>query len=151
MSRSRLNGVSEPTTSTPSRSPLKSSLPLFGFFDAPPGTPGKNVISLVGMAENIAALPGIKNGCDYLSHVRTLLQNSAPQFSISEGCSQQTVNGSKLGMIVATTQVGKLTVTQKYQACVKGEHAIGIVGSSFDAPGAAKIDAALQTLKVQCQ
>ena len=130
---------------------LKSSLPLFGFFDAPPGTPGKNVISMVGMAENIAALPGIKNGCDYLSHVRTLLKSGAPQFSISESCSQQTINGSQLGMIVATTQAGKFTVTQKYLACVKGEHAIGVVGSSFDAPGAAKIDAALQTLKVQCQ
>ena len=130
---------------------LKSSLPVFGFFDAPPGTPGKNVISLVGMAENIGALPGIKSGCDYLSHVRQMLAQSAPQYSVREGCGKQTVNGAPLGVLVATTRVGNFTITQNYMACVKGEHAIGLVGSSFDAAGAAKIDAALQTLKLQCQ
>ena len=130
---------------------LKSSLPLFGFFQVPPGTPNRDATSLIGMAENISGLPGIKSGCDYLSHVRQMLKSGAPHLTVRDGCSTRTIGGSTLGVIEATASAADRKVTQHYLACVKGEHAIGLVSSSMDAQGAAQLDAVLQTLKVQCQ
>ncbi|ARU04378.1 hypothetical protein CCO03_06545 [Comamonas serinivorans] len=129
---------------------LKSSLPLFSFFEAPPGTPGKQIASLVGVAENISALPGIKSGCDYLSHVGQMLKSAAPQFSVSDTCKTERIQGNTFGVLEVTAKQAGILMTQHYYACRKGEHAVAMVGTSYDAAGATKLGQVLQTLKVKC-
>jgi len=55
---------------------MEKMLPLFGFFQYPPGTlNGKLNPNILAIAENLKAHPGVKTACDYVNLSRELLKN----------------------------------------------------------------------------
>jgi hypothetical protein len=129
---------------------LKSSLPIFAFFEQAPGTPTSTNPNIVSVAENISLTPGIKSGCDYLFHARKLMEKSTLNMTISEGCQTLNINGAILGYFDTQAGFNGIEVKQKYYACVKGEHAIAIIQTYFDDTSKAAVDRILNSIQVKC-
>lgn len=129
---------------------LKTSLPLFGFHEFTPGTPTEHNSSLMGAAENISALPGIKNGCDYLYHAKQLIKQSQVRMEVEEDCLQQKINGTDISFFNSKMEFGTNIIKQKYMACLSGDYAIAIVYTIVNKENTSEIDDMLSTLKIQC-
>lgn len=130
---------------------LKSSLPLFAFFQFEPGTPGKLNANIISVAENIEVLPGIKSGCDYLSHARTLLENAAMKVNVAEGCKTRTVNNAKLGYLDISMNLQGITVLQRLYSCVNKQHALSFTQTYFDDAGRAAVEEIVDSIHVDCE
>ena len=111
---------------------LESTLPLFGFFEVPPGTPGKLNPNILGTAENIRQAPA--------------LRQMSIDYEVEDECHSRTVNGTELDFFHATAMFGPQLIQQRYLALVRDQHAIVIVQSYFDEESEAKVEAVLQTL-----
>jgi len=130
---------------------VKSTLNLFSFFELPPGTPGKQTPSVISTAEYIMAYPGIKTGCDYLASMQQLIANSQMQLQFEEGCQTERLGNSTFGFVNASALVTPgLQVHQRYWACRKGDHAIGVVQTFYDEAGDKATTDIIKTIKVQC-
>ena len=129
---------------------LKSSIPVFGFFQHPPGAAVEVNPSILSLAENVSVLPGIKTGCDYLFHARKLLERSAMKVSVKDGCQTTQINGASLGYIDTTMNVGSREIRQRYYACVQGEHALSIIQTYVDDETKQLVDDPLKSLSVAC-
>lgn len=129
---------------------LENNIPLFGFFEFAPGTPGKRIPNLIANAENIALYPGIKNGCDYLYHTKGLLENSQTNIKFGDNCNQAQISGQNFGYYDAVMEIRNIKVYQKYYSCRKGKHALSFIGTYFDESSKDKIEQILNTIKVEC-
>jgi hypothetical protein len=129
---------------------LKGSLTLFSFFEVPPGTPGKLNPSVVSTAEYVVPYPGIKTGCDYLASVKQLIANSQVKMQFTEGCQTEKLGSSTFGMVESSLVLGKQDVHQRYWACRKGDHVIGMVQTYYEAQSEADTTAIVKSIKVQC-
>jgi hypothetical protein len=130
---------------------VKSTLTLFSFFELPPGTPDKNNPSVISTAEYILAYPGIKTGCDYLSSMKQLIARSQVQMQFDEGCQTEKLGGSTFGFVNATVAVGPdMLVHQRYWACRKGDHAIGVVQTFYDETSDKSTTDIIKTIQVKC-
>jgi hypothetical protein len=114
---------------------LESSVPIFGFFEVPPGTPGRMNPNVLGIAENITPFPGVREGCDYLEHVKHLLLQGNLPYRFEQECRSRTLSGRTLGLIVGTVELGEVTVTQRYYALVQKPYALAFVQTFYDDEG----------------
>lgn len=128
---------------------LKSTLTLFSFFEFPPGTPGKTNPSIISMAENVMAYPGVTNGCSYLANMKNIIKRSQMKMTFSE-CHQDTISASTFGYVDAETQIGNAIVNQRYWACKKGGHAIAIIQTFYDEKQKSETTDLVKTIEVQC-
>ncbi|MDO5623117.1 MAG: hypothetical protein Q4G71_00330 [Pseudomonadota bacterium] len=128
----------------------KSTLPLFAFFSYPPGTPGKLNANVIGTAESTELAPGVKSGCDYLQNVRQVLEMTQMNMKMTKDCGSMQIDGSKMAYLDATLTLGKINVTQRYYACLKGKHAIGVVASYFDKASMDVTTQIVKGLKLKC-
>jgi len=129
---------------------LKTTLPLFGFFQHPPGTPVPTNASLMGVAENVSQAPGIKKGCDYIFHARKLIEGAALKYTVSPGCQTLTQNGITFGYMDASVTANGVDVKQRYLACVSGNHVLSFVQTYFDEKSKQEVEAAFATVKAKC-
>ena len=130
---------------------LASSLPLFGFHEFAPGTPTTVNSSITGVAENIAVMPGIKSGCDYLYHAKQALRQSQVDIDINDECLTEVVNGTKLSYFSTTMRFGPNTAKQKLFACLSGDYAIAIVHTLVNKDNTEEVDAILNSLTIDCE
>ncbi|TRX56839.1 hypothetical protein [Thalassomonas sp. M1454] len=130
---------------------LKTSLPLFGFHEFKPGTPTSTNSSLMGIAENISVLPGIKKGCDYLYHAKKAMDQSQIKMDYEEDCHIKVINGVDISYFNSQLEVGDNIVNQRYMACISGDYAIAIVSTIVNKVDTLELDSILSTLKVQCK
>jgi hypothetical protein len=129
---------------------LKASLPLFGFFEFPPGTPGKPNPNVGAVAENIAAFPGVKDGCDYLASMKQVIENSQMNMSFGDSCQKEKISGSTFGYVNASIKMGNALISQRYWACKKGDHAIAIVQTFHSEQQDAATTEIIKTIDIQC-
>lgn len=125
---------------------LEVSVPLFGFFEVAPGTPEKHNPNVMSVAENLAAFPGLKSGCDYLGQVRQLLEQSQMAYQLDQECTTQQFAGVSLDMIEGTLEVGGTTVSQRYYATLRDQHALAFVQTYFTEEGRKKTQRILDSL-----
>lgn len=130
---------------------LKSSLPLFGFYQYAPGTVGKSNPNISGVAENISALPGIKNGCDYLANARQFAAQSQITINFEDDCRITQINNNNLSVMRATLEFGNVKANQKYFACIQDSHAIAVVANYYYPNEEKLIDNVVNTLDLDCQ
>ncbi|MCJ8321782.1 MAG: hypothetical protein HRT52_22115 [Colwellia sp.] len=130
---------------------LKTSLPLFGFHEFTPGTPTNTNSSLMGVAENISALPGIKKGCDYLYHAKQFLAKSQIKIDYEDDCHIQIINGVEMSYFNSKMEAAGNIVKQKYMACLSGDYAIAVIYTLVNKEDTSEIDSVLNTLKLQCK
>lgn len=149
MQQQSLALMSDDNTRAMIRSALESTLPLFGFFEVPPGSPGKLNPNILGSAENIRLAPGIVSGCDYLAHARQALRMMQVNYEIDEQCGQHEVNGTEFDYFEAQAMFGPQLVKQRYLALVRDGYAIVVVLSFFDEESEARLNEVLATLRMQ--
>lgn len=129
---------------------LENNIPLLGFFEFAPGTPGKLIPSLIANAENISLYPGIKSGCDYLYHVKDLIGKSQANVKFGDTCKETKISDQNFGYYDASIEVRNVKVYQRYYSCRKGKHALNFIGTYFEASSKDKIENILKTVKVEC-
>lgn len=129
---------------------LKTSVPLFGFYESKPGTPSESHASIVAVAENISAFPELKKGCDYLNSAKQLLAQSQLQVHFEQDCHTQVVNGSRLSFFNAQVIADDRIINQTYMACISGDYAITMVATNANKSEASGLDAILASLNVHC-
>lgn len=129
---------------------LKSTTPIFAFFESEPGAPVRTNPSVISVAENVSVMPGVKSGCDYLFHAQKLIEASPMNLKFAGGCQTTQVGAAKLGYLDASTNINGIQVKQRYYACVKGEHALSFIQTYFDEPSKAKVDGVVNSLVAQC-
>jgi len=128
----------------------KTTLPLFGFFKVPPGTPNTLNPNVIGAAEYVAAFPGIKTGCDYLENVKKVMGMTQMQITFDDKCMTESVSGSQFGYYNASMEVGGQTVKQRYWACRQNAHAIFAVQTFFSEEGDALTRDVVESMQVKC-
>ena len=129
---------------------LKTSLPLFSFYQYPLGSPTPSNANIAGVAENISLYPGIKQGCDYLYHAKQIIAQSQFRIEFADECLTKNVNNSEFGYFNASINLGQVEIKQRYYACVKDTHAISIVQTYTTPEESQKVDRVLDTLSLKC-
>jgi len=128
---------------------LKSSVPVFGFFRVPPGTPGKPNPNVMAVAENLNGFPGVKSGCDYLHFVRQLLEKGQFSYAFSGECGSRKLAGESFGYLEGKVARGDVTVTQRYYATVREGYALSFIQTFFSAEGEAETRAILDSIEIE--
>lgn len=130
------------------QSTLKNTTPLFSFFSSKPGTVAENLSNVAAVAENMESSPELKTGCDYLSQVRTLLEQGSIPAVIEPECKTTRINSTEFGVLEVQMGGEGGRVYQRYWACLTPTHAIGIVQTTTDAQGMKMAEAVMKSLKV---
>lgn len=132
-------------------SALDSTLPLFTFFKEPPGTPTEFNPNVIATAENIEMFSeGVDTGCDYLANMLKILDQSQMQFEKEGDCGTTEVNGQTFGEQNLSLSAGPQTVNQRFLACRKDDHAIGIVQSYMTDEQRKDVDQVVDSLEIEC-
>lgn len=126
----------------------KSSLPLFGFYEYPPGTPGKLNPNVLSIAENIQMFPGIKDPCDYIHAVQNILKQGQLKYSFDSDCQHKTIGGQDSGYLDASLTLGKLKIYQRYHAVLKDGYAISFIQTYTDDVSLKKVNRVIDTIKI---
>jgi len=103
------------------------TLTLLSAFRHAPGTPVPFNQSMMVLAENVAFLPGLKKGEDYLKVAQQTMANLTIKYEFDK-----IENGLKIGSLdadrlTAHTKMGGSTVNQEYYAARSGEYFIVVI------------------------
>ena len=126
-----------------------SSLPLFGFYEFPPGTPGKINPNVLAVAENIKAYPGITKPCDYIAAVKSLLAMGQVQYTFDGGCKSGNVGGRESGYIDALLDLGRLTIKQRYHAILANGYALSFIETYTDEQNHTKVENVVNSIRFE--
>ncbi|MFO8023738.1 hypothetical protein [Thiohalophilus sp.] len=126
---------------------MESSLPLFGFFEYPPGTPGKMNPNVLSVAENIKMYPDIKEPCDYVEAVKQILQQRQLNYEFNGKCQSTMIGGKQASYQNALLKFGTLDVTQRYHAMIIDGYAISFIQTHMDEESHARVDAVLDSIR----
>ncbi len=129
---------------------LDKTLPLFAFYEAPPGTPSPFNANIQGIAENIGDYPGIESGCGYLANTMNLMEQSAIQVGASGECTTQTIAGTTMSTQPLRMQMGSMSIRQRYYTCLNGEHAVGFIMTWVDEDQKRQLERILDTISLEC-
>lgn len=130
---------------------IRNSIPLFYFFQHPPGTPVNFNPSIGAVAESIEMAPGIKTGCDYLYHARQLFNNTQLNLHMSETCDTMKLNRATFGYADVTMRVNNQVIKQRYYTCIQGEYALSFFNSYSTYDELRLLENLLKTIDVDCQ
>lgn len=118
---------------------MESSLPLFGFFENPPGTPGTINTNVLSVAENIKMYPGIKKPCDYVNAVKEILDKGQLNYQFDSDCQTTRVGGKASGYMDVSLSVANFDVSQRYYAIISDGYAISLIQTYADEQGARNV------------
>jgi hypothetical protein len=102
---------------------------MFAVFEHPVGAPVPFNPSVLAMAENVSAFPGIKNGSDYLYHVKTQLTSGRMEVSFPKDIYTTQLGGKDFSVMETSITVGEKTVNQKYYVSVVKGYALAFITS----------------------
>ncbi len=102
---------------------------LFMVFKHPVGAPVDFNPSIMGMAERIRHMPGIKKGKDYLFHVKKALQAGQLKVSVTNEMSKEQIAGRDFDVMHTEIPGGEMRIHQKYYATVIKGYALVFIAS----------------------
>jgi hypothetical protein len=106
---------------------------LFMAFKHPIGAPVDFNPSIMGIAERIRHMPGIKKGKDYLFHARKAMEAGQIKMSITKEISTEQVAGRAFDVMHIEIPGANVKARQKYYATIiKGYALVLIVSFSTD-------------------
>jgi hypothetical protein len=126
---------------------MKRTLNLVTVYRYPPGTPTSSNPNIILMAENVRALPGVRNGADYLHHVRLGLQGSKLEYEfdpIEEGLS---IGRLRAHCLPVQLVVGGNLVHQRYYATRSGGYVLSVILTFRDDEEQKTLEAILKSIK----
>lgn len=99
----------------------KNVFQLLSISRYPLGTPGKQNIVFTSGAEKVSALPGIKNGSDYLMNVKALLKFSSMEVHLNKEIYVQKIDGIDFAVLDVSMNINNNEVKQLlYATIIKG-------------------------------
>jgi hypothetical protein len=122
------------------------------FFSAskyPVGTPVANNPSIISMAEFIGDNTGIKNGNDYLFHVKKALEISGINYSTAEVVTTEEIGGKEFYLLKVTLPFGNISVEQKYYSAIVKDYAISFILTYLSENGENSLKEVLKTAKFE--
>ncbi|MBQ1782839.1 MAG: hypothetical protein II007_04220 [Gammaproteobacteria bacterium] len=125
---------------------MASTVPVFGLFELPPGTPGKLNPNLIANAENLQAVPGLASGCDYLANASELLRQSSFEIVALSDCRQQLLAGRTFAVMDSEMRYGKQPIFQRIHVLMVKPYALSVVTTWFDDSSRQQVEAALAQL-----
>ncbi len=111
---------------------VKRSGFIFSVHRHAPGTPNQPNVSVVVLEENIAASPGIKDGCDYNTHVQKGLARMPGLTFTKKACTRATIGGKEFGTFEVEQRVGDQRVLQIYGSARISNNAVSFVQTYQD-------------------
>lgn len=126
----------------------QTSLPLFGFYEHPPGTPGKLNPNVLSIAENIKMFPGVTDPCHYIQSVQNILKQGQLKYSFDSECLHKMISGHKSGYLEASLTLGKLKIYQRYHAILKDGYAISFIQTYTDDASFKKVNQVFNSIKI---
>lgn len=119
------------------KSAMKSARPrtvnLFSVFKFPAGSPVPFNPSIICMAEDVSAFPGIQTGRDYLYHTRQLLKASNAPLQPEEETIAAEIGKRHFDGMNVTGTVGDITLHQRYFVTIDKGYALSFI-VSFNSP-----------------
>lgn len=123
------------------------SVTLFVVFEHPLGTPVPFNLNVIGVAEKVSHLPGLKGGQDYLYHARKLLESAQVNYSFPKEPFSKTLGGKTFDAMYTETVMHGLTVKQEYYATIMKGYALSFIITFTDETGRTTLLNVLETLK----
>lgn len=126
---------------------MQRTLNLVTVYRYPPGTPASSNPNIILMAENVRALPGVRNGADYLHHVRVGLQGSKLRYEfdpIEEGIS---IGRLRAHCLPVQLVVGGNRIHQRYYATRSGGYVLSVILTFRDDEEFKTLEAILKSIK----
>ena len=102
---------------------------LFAVFEHPVGAPVAFNPSIMGMAEMVRELPGIKRGKDYLFHARQVLEAGQIQVSFPKDYYSERLGGIEFDVMELEISMRGKTIKQKYYATIQKGYALCFIVS----------------------
>jgi len=119
---------------------------LFAVFQHPLGSPVPFNPNLMGLAERVRHMPGIKRGKDYHFHTRKLLESSQMSVRFPEEIYTETFGGIEFDVLYSETSFGTTLVKQKQYGAVMKGYILLLVTTFANQDQEATLDEILKTL-----
>lgn len=111
----------------------KKTITLFNFFMHEPGSPVAINPAVMGLTENVSALPGIKSGADYFFFAKKLMTQSGLEYSFADSYKQRTIGGVVFDEMDVTIAFNGAEIHQAYYAARHGDYVVVFI-ESYGAP-----------------
>lgn len=100
---------------------------LLTAFEHPLGSPVEFNPSFMSIAERVRNVPGIKEGKDYLFHVKKFLEASQMEIAFPKEIYTEEIDGVSFDVMELEMAMMGSVVTQRYYATIKKEYALSFV------------------------
>jgi len=127
----------------------KQTLNMFSVFKFEHGAPVEFNPSLIGVAERVANMPGIKRGADYHFHVKNVLRSGQMRYEFPEEIYTEKLSGSDFDVMSSTLKVGKNKIYQKFYAAKSKDYILTFIISYTNESDKAELQSILKTLKLK--
>jgi hypothetical protein len=127
---------------------LKRTRNLFTFTEHPPGAPVDSSASIMAIAENVAFMPGIKNGQDYFFHTKKLFEQINAPVEIVGGYTARKIGGQMFDRMDLKMTIMGQSIQQRMYAARHGEWIVGIVSAYQTDQQLAELDKILDSIKL---
>ena len=126
----------------------ETTVNLFGFFKHPIGSAVIFNPNVIGVAENVALLPGIKRGSDYLFHAKRLLSQATIQYKIEPNFGVRYIDGVEFDVMSMSLEIRGLKLRQKYYSAIYKGYAIGFAQSYINNDGQKETSKILDSIRL---
>jgi hypothetical protein len=83
--------------------------------------------NIIGVAESVGFMPGVKTGEDYFFHVKKMMAQSALNIQFDEGYSQRNIGGVPFDAMDLTLTMNGAKIKETYYAARHGDFVISII------------------------
>jgi hypothetical protein len=111
------------------RAAAQTTIQLFGYMRVPPGSPTNENPSVVGMAENVKAAPGVQRGRDYFFQVQRLWEQSTMDVHVLGNDQTRQIDGHPFDRIDVKVNAMGREIFQSYYAARRNDHMIVFIQS----------------------
>ena len=127
---------------------LKRSRSLFTFVEHPPGTPVESNPSIMGAAENVGILPGIRTGQDYFFHMRKLLEQTSAGAEVVGDYKTRKIGGQMFDRMDMKQTVMDQTVLQRVYAAKHEDWIVILIQAYQTDEQLAELDKVVESIKL---
>lgn len=106
------------------KSAIDKTYTVFWAYRYPPGTPGKTNPNVSMIIENLAPLPGVKSGSDYLLRLQDTFKLTGKEIHFLNEPIEVEIGGAPFWMRDVRMPLGATEIKQKYYATMKDRHVL---------------------------
>jgi len=117
-------------------------------FKHEPGSPVQSNPNILGIAESLGYLTGIRTGKDYQFHAKNLMEMSQVPYEFTDPSYPETINGTPFEVMPVRLNVGPTSLQQLYYSTVKKGYALSFILTYWTDEELAELKGYLSTLEL---